>query len=408
LSIADGIQDNNREVYFSLLETVELKFIKLLLQRIRFGSLSVNFPGNVNMTFIGKESGPDAQIKIQKTRVIRRLFFSGSLGFADSYIDGDWETEDLTKLLEFAVINTSAWGRLQKGIRVIRLINKIKHFLRMNTKNGSKKNIAAHYDLGNSFYKLWLDKTMSYSSGIFDEDISDLESAQIRKHERLLGLLDTTKSKSVLEIGSGWGSFALFAASKGNHKIKGITISEEQYKESIKRLNESKMNDQVQFCLQDYRDITGSFDNIISIEMIEAVGESYWETYFKKVAEALKPGGNFVIQVITIKDDIFYDYRERVDFIQRYIFPGGMLPSRKKLIEHTRKAGFKWVNEKSFSQDYAKTLKAWSSNFELFKPEIENLGFDEKFFRCWRYYLSYCQAGFKTGHTDLLQIVLSR
>ena len=304
-------------------------------------------------------------------------------------------------------MNIRAWKSAGNGSRFNFSLNKLIHYFRPNSIHGSRRNIAAHYDLGNEFYRLWLDDSMSYSSGLFEGKEISLEDAQRCKSDRLLNLLEISPEDNLLEIGSGWGRFAIYAAKQTNCKVKAVTISSAQYNESLIFHKNNNESSKVEFLLQDYRDIVGQFDRIVSVEMIEAVGERYWELYFKRLRSLLRPGGKVVLQAITIDESAYSNYRSSVDFIQKYIFPGGMLPTRSLLMQLVSNNGFKWVHDKSHADDYAKTLLAWRERFENALPEIKKMGFDDRFCRTWKYYLSYCEAGFRSKRTNVHQILLS-
>jgi cyclopropane-fatty-acyl-phospholipid synthase len=287
-------------------------------------------------------------------------------------------------------------------------MNWLRHRRRENTRTGSKRNILAHYDLGNRFYEAWLDRSMTYSSAKFDAQVADLESAQQAKYRALAEHLALKPGDHVLEIGCGWGGFAEFAARECGARVTGITISDEQLHYARERMRRAGLESQVEIRSQDYRDVQGQFDKVASIEMFEAVGEKYWPAYFAKIAAVLKPGGRAALQIITIKDELFQHYSGRVDFLQRYIFPGGMLASLERLKEETAKAGLAWRKAEAFGQSYAETLAEWARRFAGKWEDIRALGFDEKFKRLWLFYLGYCEAGFRTGRTNVVQLELTK
>ena len=343
---------------------------------------------------------------IKDFRFIRRALASGDIGFAEGYVAGEWETPDLAAVLSIFSLNFENLKKITEGNPLMGVINFISHALRGNSREGSKRNIHAHYDLGNNFYSRWLDPSMTYSSAKFDGANQSLHDAQTEKYRSLAQAMALKPGQSVLEIGCGWGGFAEFAAREVGCKVTGITISKEQYDFARKRLFDQGLADKADIQLIDYRDVTGTFDAVASIEMFEAVGERYWPTYFDKVGQVLKPGGRAGLQIITIQEDLFEGYRKRADFIQRYIFPGGMLPSEKRLKEETDRAGLSWTGAARFGRDYARTLTEWTTRFEAAWGDIQHQGFDERFRRRWRFYLSYCDAGFRTGRTDVMQLGL--
>ena len=291
---------------------------------------------------------------------------------------------------------------------VLNFINNMSHAFNRNTRAGSKRNIMAHYDLGNSFYEKWLDRTMTYSSARFPSTDADLASAQLNKYKSLADSIGLQEGERVLEIGSGWGGFAEFAAKNMGANVTGLTLSPAQLDYARKRIFEAGLAEKVEFRLQDYRDVNGAFDKIVSIEMFEAVGQQYWQTYFDKVRDVLKPGGVAGLQVITIADRFYEPYLKSTDFIQRYIFPGGMLPSPSILQDHMKQAGLSLQSVNEFGQDYARTLAQWRHDFLAAWDEIREMGFDEKFKKLWRYYLAYCEAGFKAGTTNVCQVTVGR
>lgn len=325
----------------------------------------------------------------------------GDIGFAEDYRAGNWETDNLTSLTTLGLVNRRALDRLVTGSNLSRTLSMLSYLLRLNSLKGSKKNIHAHYDLGNDFYKLWLDPSMTYSAAIFKDQSESLEQAQNNKYDRILDCLNQD-SGSLLEVGCGWGGFADRAQDQGDFNLKGVTLSEEQHDYARNRLGK-KAN----IVLEDYRHQEGKYDNIVSIEMFEAVGERYWPTYFSKIGKLLNKNGKAVIQTITMNEKDFPRYRRGGDFIRSYIFPGGMLPSPSKFKEEADKVGLKSGNEFYFGQDYAHTLEHWLRDFDQKKDQVKDLGFDDGFIRLWRFYLAACIAGFRTGRTDVMQVELS-
>ncbi len=379
-----------------------------IAEGLTHGQLTITAPDGSKRSFQGKESGPKADLKLNHGRAIRRFATGGSLGFAEAYLDGDWDSSDLAKLLELLALNEKAYADQYVGKSLHRWIARLQHLLRPNSKAGSRRNILAHYDLGNGFYRKWLDPSMTYSSARFETGQLTLEEAQRAKYESLAKGLALEPNHHVLEIGCGWGGFAEFAASEVGAKVTAITISDEQHAFAAKRIQAAGLNEKVEIRLQDYRDVDTRFDRVASIEMFEAVGERYWPVYFDKLTSALKPSGVAGLQIITIADSYFEAYRRGVDFIQRHVFPGGMLPSPSALEQQMKQAGLQKLSEITFGLDYAETLNAWNRRFQAAWPEILPLGFDQRFKRLWEYYLAYCEAGFRVGWTDVAQLAVGR
>ena len=376
------------------------------LSRIEAGELRAVFPSNFQKVYSGGQVGPTADIQINSWKLVPRLLLSGDMGLAESFLSGEWETSNLTQLILLGDINQRALGNAVTPSKFINLIEKLRHRRRDNSKRGSRRNIAAHYDLGNEFYSHWLDNSMSYSSALFTNFGEELEVGQNRKYQRLAKALKLKKGDQVLEIGCGWGGFAEIAAKKYKCNVVGITLSNEQAKFAQRRMEENQLSNLVDIRIEDYRDVQGSFDKIVSIEMFEAVGEEHWRNYFETIKNRLKPGGLAGIQSITIANEFFETYKRRPDFIQKYIFPGGILPSEDKLNNAVSSAGLKILDDYYFGKSYAETLRRWQSTFEQKWDDIKNLGFDEKFQKMWRYYLSYCEAGFESGHINVGQFLI--
>ena len=364
------------------------------------GSLTVRIPGGREITFGHETTGPQAKLILHDYSVVRAGLSRGGLGFAESYMAGRVDTPDLTKLFDFFICNFEALRAAGGSLFKMRLPDRLWHLLRDNSRKGSKRNIEAHYDLGNDFYALWLDPSMTYSSAIFANADEDLEKAQLRKYDHVLKAIDAKQGDRVLEIGCGWGGFAERAAQKGLH-VHGITLSQEQLAFTRARMERLGLADRSEFEIRDYRDTQGQYDKVASIEMIEAVGESHWPSYFRTIHDRLKPGGLAAVQAITIAEPFFADYRRKVDFIQRYIFPGGMLLTPATIAEQAEKAGLKLAGVETFADGYARTLQIWRQRFEAAWPQIAKLGFDERFRRMWRYYLCYCEAGFTERTIDV-------
>jgi len=373
-----------------------------LLARTRFGRLTLTLPNGKRLEAVGREPGPQASLQLHRWRPLARLALQGDLGLALSYRDGDWDSPDLLALLEFGISNEAEWGSLLAGRGPGRWLARLWHLARSNTKRGSRHNISFHYDLGNAFYGQWLDETMLYSSALYSESADDtLEAAQARRLDRIIEMLDVPQGADVLEIGCGWGTLAATLARDRGARVTGVTLSSEQLAFARQRAAEWGVSAQTDLRLQDYRDVEGRFDRIVSIEMVEAVGEAYWPTYFATLRERLKPGGVAVLQAITINDAQFESYRQGADFIQRCIFPGGMLPCPRVLHEQAERAGFVVEEVQCFGMGYARTLNEWRRRFLANWPQIEPLGFDAAFKRLWTYYLCYCEAGFKAGRVDV-------
>lgn len=328
----------------------------------------------------------------------------GDIGFAESFMAGDWCSSHLPDLLELFAGNEEYLNRRYRNSSWRHVLA---HRLNMNSSKGSRRNIAYHYDLGNAFYDLWLDRTMSYSAASFDGPLEPLERAQHRKYEQMLDRLDASLEHDILEIGCGWGGLAEVAAKRG-YRIDGVTLSREQLTYARNRLSEQGLSDRVSLEYRDYRNISRQYDHIVSIEMFEAVGERYWPAFFDAMNKALRPGGRAALQVITIDESFFESYRDNADFIQMYIFPGGMLPSLTRFHEHAIRAGFRLLDSSSNAADYIRTLQLWNERFESAYDDIRDLGFDERFIRMWRYYMAYCEAGFKAGRVDLARITLEK
>ena len=386
------------------------KFILKLAPRLSIGNLDITFPEGDRHYFEGAQKGPEGHIHIHTQAGLLQIIKKGKLGFCEAYMSGDVTSQNIVNLIEMAVLNNQF---IEDKLRMSALswfTTKISHFRNRNSKTGSRRNIAYHYDLGNDFYELWLDKTMTYSSAVFEDENTPLSDAQILKYRRLAEMAEIKDGDHVLEIGCGWGGFAEFAASTYDITLTCITISKEQYDFAKARIEKAGLEDRVTIKITDYRDLESqSFDKVVSIEMFEAVGMSYWPTYFNKVSDVLRKGGRAALQVITIVDHEFESYRTTPDFIQKYIFPGGMLPSMEKITPPIEAAGMKLREEKGYGLDYAKTLEAWRLDFLDKWPEISSTqGFDNKFKRMWELYLAYCEGGFKSGMIDVKQMCLTK
>lgn len=379
-----------------------------LLNGMEVGRLRLVMPNGHALVFAGSEPGPNAEVSLKHPRALRRLLLGGDIGFAEAYLDGDWDSPDLPALFELAALNQTALVERTRPRVLGRLLSRFAHGLNRNSRRGSRRNIAAHYDLGNDFYAAWLDKTMTYSAAIFSAPGEDLESAQRRKYRRICVELGLQPGQHVLEIGCGWGGFAEIAAREFGARVTGITLSREQLIYARERMAAQGLADAVELRLQDYRDLDGRFDHIVSIEMVEAVGERYWTGYFDTLRECLRPGGRAVLQSILIAESRFEGYRSSPDFIQRYIFPGGMLPTRDRMTALAADAGLRLTDSYLFGNDYADTLTSWHAAFERKWADIRALGYDERFRRLWRYYLTYCEGGFRGGAIDVGQFTMVR
>jgi cyclopropane-fatty-acyl-phospholipid synthase len=385
-----------------------LSLAAVFLSRLKKGRLDMVLPDGRTLRFSGAQRGPQAEIIVHDLKFARPVLNRGDIGFAESFMDQKFDTPDLATLLEYFTANFEAAGRLAAGGAIARFLNRLRHALHANTKKGSKRNILAHYDLGNDFYARWLDPTMTYSSALFTAPDQTLQDAQLAKYRSVARNLQLKPGDRVLEIGSGWGGFAEVAAKEFGAHVTSITISDAQHDYAVKRIAAAGLSDQVEIVLRDYRDVQGQFDAVASIEMFEAVGEEYWPSYFGKIAEVLKPGGRAALQIITIEDHEFENYKKRADFIQHFIFPGGMLPSIKRLREETQSAGLGFEIDAMFGKSYARTLNEWAIRFEKAWEQIRGGKFDEGFRRLWLYYLAYCEAGFRTGRIDVGQFVLTK
>jgi cyclopropane-fatty-acyl-phospholipid synthase len=369
-----------------------------LLENIQGGLLEVRLPDGSCALFGDGEAG--VALQVHDEAMFGMVLSRGDIGLAEAYLDGLWDSPDITALLTLLAANRGVLKKALYGSWRQLLAARVRHWLNRNSRAGSKRNIMAHYDLGNDFYQQWLDPSMSYSSAIYrDSDGGSLEVAQMAKYQRILNCLRAHAGQSILEIGCGWGGFAELAVGAGL-KVTGLTLSPAQLAWAQRRVPEADLR------LQDYRDTQEKFDHVVSIEMFEAVGERWWPSYFKTVSRALKPEGRAVIQSITIRDDLFAAYRTGTDFIQQYVFPGGMLPSRSAFRAAAARQGLAVRNEYAFGLDYARTLAEWRVAFEARWPEIQKLGFDETFRRLWRMYLCYCEAGFRAGNIDVVQFEL--
>lgn len=380
-----------------------------LASRIHYGALTFILPDGRALKFVGQEeTDSEGAIIVRDYAFARRALMGGDIGFFEAFADDLWDSPDIAECLYIFARNVDHVREAFFASPVIGWIDRLRHALNKNTKSGSRRNIAAHYDLGNAFYEKWLDPTMTYSSAFYPSPSAELGEAQTNKYKMLAQRIAVQPGEHILEIGSGWGGFAEYAAKNFDAKVTGITLSRAQLEYAQERIAKQGLSDRVEFRLQDYRDVQGTFDKIASIEMFEAVGKEYWPSYFRKIFEVLKPGGVAGLQVITISDRLFDRYQRSVDFIQRYVFPGGMLPSPSILTNQIERAGLICRQAHSFGQHYAYTLSDWHQRFLTAWDEIRPLGFDSRFKKLWRFYLGYCEAGFRAATTDVHQIAATR
>jgi len=384
-----------------------VKQVLALLWRLQVGTLELHTPEGQTLYF-GTHQEPKAHLQLYTWDAATQALKSGDIGFAEAYMAHQWTSVDLAALLRLFIANRNAIEDVIYGHWLGRLIYRIKHLLNRNTKSNSKKNIHAHYDLGNSFYELWLDPSMNYSSAWFDDDKSQaLNHAQASKVARALRMVDIKRDERLLEIGCGWGALAEMGIEHFGAKVTGVTLSSEQLEFAKKRMDTRGLTDKADLRLQDYRDIDdGPFDAVCSIEMFEAVGQAYWDSYFKSVASLLKAGGKACIQTIVIDESLFERYLNSTDFIQQYIFPGGCLPSASEFRKRAQQAGLKVIDELRFGPDYAETLRRWRHDFMRQTDLSTTKGFDDRFIKLWEFYLAYCEAAFDGKNTDVIQFTL--
>ncbi len=383
----------------SRLDEVVARLLTSRLSNVTFGRLRLTLPSG-RCVDLGTGNEIEAALRLKSYALVWRALRRGMIGFADSYINQEIETPDLGAVMRFFLANFSAFDTAGGGWFRTRIFDRLGHRCKANTKAGSRRNIAAHYDLGNAFYALWLDPSMIYSSGIYEWGSETLTEAQEAKIRLVLDILDVEPGNRILEIGCGWGSMAKRLAEAGG-KVTAITVSAEQFDFARSRISQSGMAEQAEVLFQDYRDVEGQFDRIVSVEMIEAVGEEHWSRFFNQLKERLVPGGHAVIQAITIREESFEVYRRHPDFIQRYIFPGGMLPTVSILEEQAARHGLSFESVRRFGKSYVRTLQDWRQRFLEVWPEVQAMGFDERFRRMWLYYLTYCEVGFETELIDV-------
>lgn len=379
-----------------------------IAERMPVGRLDFVMPDGRRFRAEGATSGPVAELQIHNADTFSRLIREGELGFCDAYIEGWWSSPDLQAFLDLLNSGNDELYRGFPGQFIVRAYERLRHWMNSNTKEQAKKNISYHYDLGNQFYGLWLDDTMTYSSALFRTGQESLEAAQIAKYESMVDQMGVRPGDHVLEIGCGWGGFAEYAAKKRGLRVTGLTISGEQLKFARERIEKAGLSEMVELKMQDYRDETGKYDGIASIEMFEAVGEKYWPIYFNKLRECLNPGARATLQIITIQEARFEVYRKGVDFIQKYIFPGGMLPSKTVLASQVANAGLETRGMIAFGESYSQTLRRWHETFNDKWDEINATGFDDRFRRMWNFYLTSCAAAFHGGNCDVVQMTVAK
>lgn len=378
------------------------------LARLERGSLDVTLPDGRKVRLDGAAPGPHGSIVVRRRRAVLQALLRGDVGLGEGYAAGDWDSPDPAAVLTVFAANSAASHRAFDAVAPLRALFALLELGRLNTRRGARRNIAAHYDLGNDFYRLWLDPTMTYSSALFEEGVADLEGAQRAKYRALLDAAGIGPGDRVLEIGCGWGGFATFAAETTGCHVTALTLSRAQ-EDHVRRLAaERGLSGHVDVRRRDYRDEAGRYDRIVSIEMFEAVGEQYWPCYYETLARCLRPGGTAGLQIITIADGFFESYRRGTDFIRKHIFPGGLLPPPKRLRALADANGLALNSQRAFGADYARTLGMWRERFVAARDSVLSLGFDEHFVRTWLFYLDFCIAGFRTGLTDVEQIVYRR
>lgn len=382
----------------------EAKVILNSLSKIEFGSIDIISPEGMHFKYVGKKPGPSTDLNISNWNVFAEILNKSDIGLAETYINNHWNSNSIDQLIELAILNESVLSKAFIGNLHKIIFYRLKHEARENTKSGSKSNIKAHYDLGNSFYSLWLDTTMTYSSALFSHMNEDLSQAQNNKYQSMLNLVGAKPGDHIVEIGCGWGGFLEHAAKQGIH-VTGITISDEQYQFAKARIERLNLQEFAKVKICDYRDLEGQFDHAVSIEMIEAVGEKYWDSYFSLFKRVLKPGGKFAIQAITMNDKNFDSYRKGTDFIQQYVFPGGMLLSPKTIDRMLDKHEYQKIDQIFFGLDYAKTLNIWFNSFNQELDKVKTFGFDDQFIRLWNFYLKYCEGAFNSKRIDVTQVV---
>ncbi|MEL7138113.1 MAG: cyclopropane-fatty-acyl-phospholipid synthase family protein [Pseudomonadota bacterium] len=379
-----------------------------VLKRIECGRIEIALPDGRVFPAEGARSGPTGRIDVKDPDFFSRMVREGEMGFCEMYMEGGWDTPDLQSLFDVIMLNNDGVGRGFPGATLARLYERIRHRLRDNTRSGSRRNISHHYDLGNTFYGAWLDETMTYSSGLFSGQGEDLVAAQANKYASICDRARIKPGDHVLEIGCGWGGFAEYAIRERGARVTGLTLSREQHDYAKARLHAAGLSERADIVIRDYREERGRYDAVASIEMFEAVGERFWPVFFSSLRERLKPGASASLQVITIADRLFAQYRRGSDFVQKYIFPGGMLPSPSAFRRESARAGLAFGGSLEFGESYSRTLRLWRGRFNARWDEVRELGFDDRFHRMWNLYLAACAACFLAGTTDVSQITLTR
>ena len=385
-----------------------LGIFRSILERIECGTIEVELPDGRRLRAVGGNPGPHGSIAVLDRRFLGRLLAEGDIGFGEMYMDRWWTTPGLQDLLDVILLNNENMARDFSGAGAFRLLERLRHCLNANSRTGSRRNVAHHYDLGNAFYSLWLDENMTYSSALFRTGRESLCEAQRNKYAAICDRLAPAPGDRILDIGCGWGGFAEYAVRERSVRITGLTVSREQRDHARRRLFEAGLAERAEIHLRDYRDERGVYDGVASIEMIEAVGEKYWPDYYSALRNRLRPGGIAMLQAITIADRLFPQYRARADFIQKHIFPGGMLPCPAVLREQAEAAGLKTVGKRTFADSYSRTLREWRRRFNASRDRISALGFDDRFCRMWNFYLAASAAGFAAGTTDVVQVAYLR
>ncbi len=384
------------------------KLLNNFLSKIKYGNLEVEFPSGEKKIFSGVNDYLSASIKIHNYNFLSYIFKRGSVGYAEAYMKGYYSTPNLTNLLMLSHKNEKFFLDNINSNIFYSSLSKIRHFLNNNTKKQSKKNIRYHYDLGNKFYEKWLDQSMTYSSAIFDNNNTNLSDAQLNKYKKIADSLSLNENSETLEIGCGWGGFSSYVAKNYKCKVDAITISREQYDYTSSKIQKEGLGEKVLVQFKDYREVNKKYSNIASIEMFEAVGKKYWNNYFDVIRNSLSENGKAALQIITINEKRADDYQTRPDFIQQYIFPGGMLPTKKQLELSAKEVGLKCLELISFGKSYAQTLKIWNTQFQNSWNDVSNFGFDIKFKRMWEFYFSYCETGFLNNSTDVSHFLIKK
>jgi len=398
----ENLEDISRPFNFSVRQALAFA------TKLERGELEIELPEGKRLLFRGGKTGPKAVMLIKDMAFAARMAREGEVGIAEAYLRHEWDTPDLTQFLLLFCANIESVQTMLDKKPLVRLAQRLYHWFNRNSKSGSRRNIMAHYDLGNRFYSHWLDETMTYSSALYSDAAQTLSQAQTHKYAALMNQLEVNSDHHILEIGCGWGGFAEHAAKLTGCKVTGLTISPAQFEFARERMFKAGLNDKVEIKLQDYRDEKGLYDRIASIEMFEAVGADYWPVYFRQLRDRMKPGARAGLQIITIQNHLWKTYTREIDFIRRYIFPGGMLPTPSILSDLAARHGLRQISERVFGVDYARTLQEWRIKFRAVWPALMPMGFDERFRRMWEYYFAYCEAGFLAGNIDVRQITYQK